>query len=179
MSILDYYSLVRELERDFEEQSKEVADAFSEKDFSLNFITLHDGMIEENQLQFWRTIYGVIYKSIFPEKKGDIEKLITIVKKGFDKSKIRHINKEQKNIADTFFIDKTIYDRELDEMVKNDKNISEFHDSSLYEFSEFIEEEEQDMIVYLDEVIEKNKNINNQYLERLNSLFELWRGIKG
>lgn len=81
MNILDYYSLIREVEKDLEKQSKEIADAFINADFNPEYVSLNDGDIEENQLMFYQKIYGVIRTMISPQQQNRYTGMVKVYHK--------------------------------------------------------------------------------------------------
>lgn len=76
------------------------------------------------------------------------------------------------------YFNKTIWNEEKGEEGKNENNILELHDCILYQYEEFSDYEEEDILSVLDQYIQKNIKINNEYLENLENLFELWEEIR-
>ncbi len=177
MNILDYYSLIREVEKDLEKQSKEIADAFINADFNPEYVSLNDGDIEENQLMFYQKIYGVIRTMISPQQQNRYTGMVKVYHKIKNIKKIDDLKEKQDEILSKYF-NKTIWNEEKGEEGKNENNILELHDCILYQYEEFSDYEEEDILSVLDQYIQKNIKINNEYLENLENLFELWEEIR-
>ncbi len=174
MNILDYYSFLKEIEEDLKNQSKRIGDIFLEEGISTEFVSLHDGVIEENQVLFWQKLYNVVSSIILPKEKEKVG----IVKNYLEEKKMKKIRKKLNWIISHFLEEEKVWNEEKEKEEKNNDYLLRMYDNFLckYALLEDAEECYRDQAIEL--YIDNNQKVTENFETNVKELFSLWEGRK-
>lgn len=174
MNILDYYSFLKEIEEDLKKQSKRIGETFLEEGISTEFISLHDGVIEENQVYFWQKLYNVVSFIILPKEKEKAG----IVKNYLEEKKMKKIRKKLNWIISHFFEEEKVWNEENEKEEKNNDYLLRMYDKFLCDYALLEDAEESDRDQVIEDFIDRNQKVAENFETNVKELFSLWEGKK-